>query len=39
MVGVNFGAIDKEREIKPQIPLIGLNGIPIRHEVDFAMEL
>lgn len=39
LVGIYLGAIDLERVKKPQIPLIGQNGIPLRHEVDFAMEL
>ena len=39
LAGVNCGAIDREREIKPQIPLTGQNGIPLRHEIEFAMEL
>jgi GNAT superfamily N-acetyltransferase len=39
LVGVNLGAIDKERALKPSIPFIGKNGIPIRHEVEFAMYL
>jgi len=40
LVGVNFGAIDRAREtFKPEIPLIGQNGIPLRHELDFSMKL
>lgn len=39
LVRVNVGAIDSERKQKPQIPLIGANGIPMRHEVEFVMEL
>lgn len=39
LVGVNLGAIDKERKDNPKIPLIGQNGIPLHHEVDFAMAL
>jgi len=39
LVGMNCGAIDREREKKPQIPLIGQNGIPLHHEIEFAMEL
>lgn len=38
-VGVNFGAIDLERAQKPEIPLIGQNGIEMHHENDFSMEL
>jgi ribosomal protein S18 acetylase RimI-like enzyme len=39
IVGINLGAIDKEREEKPSIPLIGQNGIPIHHEIEFFMKL
>jgi N-acetylglutamate synthase-like GNAT family acetyltransferase len=40
LVGLNLGAIDREREsFKPEIPLIGQNGIPLRHEIEFAMRL
>jgi len=39
LAGVNLNAIDREREVKPSIPLIGQNGIPIRHEIDFVMPL
>jgi RimJ/RimL family protein N-acetyltransferase len=37
LVGVTLGAIDREREQKPSIPLIGQNGISTHHEVEFAM--
>lgn len=39
LVGVNLGAIDKEREKKPSIPLIGQNRIAMHHEIEFSMEL
>lgn len=39
LAGVNLGAIDRERRQKPSIPLIGQNGIPMHHEVEFAMDL
>jgi GNAT superfamily N-acetyltransferase len=40
MVGLNLGAIDRERaSFKPEIPYIGQNGIPLHHEIDFAMKL
>jgi N-acetylglutamate synthase-like GNAT family acetyltransferase len=40
LVGINIGAIDREREsFKPEIPLIGQNGIPLHHEIDFSMNL
>ena len=33
------GAIDEERKLKPGIPLVGDNGIPIRDEIDLCREL
>lgn len=39
LLQINHSAIDEERKIKPEIPYIGQNGIPIRHEVEFEMEL
>ncbi|GHU75915.1 N-acetyltransferase [Clostridia bacterium] len=39
MVGINLWAIDKEREQKPSIPLIGQNGVPMHHEIEFEMPL
>ncbi|MCL1951767.1 MAG: GNAT family N-acetyltransferase [Oscillospiraceae bacterium] len=39
LAGVNLGAVDRARALKPEIPLIGQNGIPIRHEIEFVMEL
>lgn len=39
LVGVNLGAIDKEREATPEIPLTGQNGILMHHELEFAMTL
>ncbi len=39
-VGINIGAIDRAREtVKPEIPLIGENGISLHHEIEFAMKL
>jgi ribosomal protein S18 acetylase RimI-like enzyme len=39
LVAVHRHAIDKARELKPQIPLIGDHGIPIRHELEFEKRL
>lgn len=39
LAGVNLNAIAREREKKPEMPLIGQNGIPMLHEIDFAMRL
>ncbi len=31
--------LDISRKLKPEIPLIGENGIPLRHEIEFEMIL
>ena len=33
------GALDTSRKLKPEIPLIGAHGIPLRHEVEFELLL
>lgn len=33
------GAVDRAREVKPQIPALGLDGIPVRDEIDLEMSL
>jgi GNAT superfamily N-acetyltransferase len=33
------GAVDESRKIKPEIPSHGLDGIPIRDEIELTMEL
>ena len=32
-------ALDVSRRLKPEIPLIGEDSIPLRHEIEFEMEL
>lgn len=32
-------ALDVSRRMKPEIPLIGEDGIPLRHEIEFEMLL
>jgi len=32
---VHINALEKSRKLKPQIPLIGYDGIPIAHEFEF----
>lgn len=39
LVAVHRHAMDKTRELKPQVPLIGMNGIPLRDEIEFEMRL
>jgi len=39
LVKVHAGALAESRRLKPSIPLIGLNGIPLVDELEFAIEL
>ncbi|HEY0591378.1 MAG TPA: GNAT family N-acetyltransferase [Thermoanaerobaculia bacterium] len=39
LVAVHEGAMARSREIKPSIPLVGTNGIPIRDEIELEMAL
>jgi len=39
IANINIDGIRKAREIKPQIPLVGNNGIPIRDEIEFEIKL
>lgn len=39
MVAIHCGAIDAARKIKPQIPLVGEEGIALRHEIEFEYLL
>ena len=39
LVRVNRGAIHASRRIKPSIPLIGEQGIPLRDEIELEMRL
>jgi GNAT superfamily N-acetyltransferase len=36
---VDPGAVDRARQLKPQIPLVGDHGIPIRDEIRLTMSL
>ena len=36
---IRSNAVDQARHIKPSIPLIGRHGIPIRDEIELAMDL
>ena len=36
---VHPGAVERARRIKPSIPLIGIDGIPIRDEIELEMKL
>jgi ribosomal protein S18 acetylase RimI-like enzyme len=39
LVAVHRGAVNKSRELKPQISLIGEHGIPLRDEIELEMKL
>ena len=39
LVAVHREAITEARTLKPSIPLIGYDGIPVRHEVEFEYSL
>ena len=36
---LHINAIEESRKIKPCIPLIGMDNIPIKHELEFEMKL
>ncbi|MDQ0878263.1 ribosomal protein S18 acetylase RimI-like enzyme [Paenibacillus sp. V4I3] len=36
---VHQNAITEARKIKPSIPLIGFDGIPVRHEIEFELMI
>jgi GNAT superfamily N-acetyltransferase len=39
IVTVYRGAVNESRKIKPSIPLIGMDGIPLRDEIELEMSL
>jgi N-acetylglutamate synthase-like GNAT family acetyltransferase len=39
LVAVHCNAIEKSRELKPRLPKIGMDGIPIRDELELEMAL
>lgn len=39
MTRLYHNALEISRQLKPEIPLIGENNIPLRHEIEFQMEL
>ena len=39
LVRIDCSAVDRARSIKPEIPLIGMNGIPIKDEIELEMLL
>jgi ribosomal protein S18 acetylase RimI-like enzyme len=39
LVALHRGAVDEARQLKPEIPLVGLDGIAIRHELELELPL
>ena len=39
LVAVHPNALEQSRKIKPEIPLIGDDGIPLRDEIELEMML
>jgi N-acetylglutamate synthase-like GNAT family acetyltransferase len=39
LAALHANAIEQSRRIKPEIPLIGMDGIPIRDEIELEMQL
>jgi N-acetylglutamate synthase-like GNAT family acetyltransferase len=39
LVAVHCNAVEQSRKLKPQIPFIGNDGIPIRDEIELALQL
>lgn len=39
MVQVNVGVVDEARQVKPQIPYTGFDGIPVHDEVVLELEI
>jgi len=39
MAALHKNAIDEARKIKPQIPILGIDDIPVRHEIEFELCL
>lgn len=39
MVLLSRDALDVSRKLKPEIPLFGMHGIPLKHEITFSLDL
>jgi ribosomal protein S18 acetylase RimI-like enzyme len=39
LVAIHRDAVDESRKLKPEIPLLGLGGVPIRDELELELEL
>lgn len=39
LVAVHLDSLEESRRLKPTIPLVGHEGIPIRHEIEFEVRI
>ena len=39
LVRIHRNMVEQARKIKPEIPLIGMDGIPLKHEIELEMIL
>jgi len=39
LTAIYLGAIENSRKLKPNIPMIGYDGIPVKDEIELAMPL
>lgn len=39
LAAVHPKALEESRRLKPEIPLVGIDGIPLRDEIEFELEL
>ncbi|WP_312699011.1 GNAT family N-acetyltransferase [Sedimentibacter sp.] len=39
MIRVYFNALETSRKLKPAIPLVGDNEIPLKHEIEFELKI
>ena len=39
LVGVEIGGVEHSRRLKPGLPQVGASGLPLRHELIFAMNV
>jgi GNAT superfamily N-acetyltransferase len=39
IIAVHAGAVERSRELKPSIPILGIDGIPIRDEIELELQL
>ena len=39
MVKLYHNAVDEARKLKPEIPLLGIDDIPLKHEIEMEMKL